>query len=398
MPPPAQRLRPHTFFGRVPQGVCNVDICKVLVTRFSKNELSGVQDFGGGRFEVTFKSKPAVQRFLSDPVIEVRGTAVRFAYRGTLSTVVRVFGFPVDIDVAELRGALEQYGPVESIALEYVPGFDGVPSGTRRVRMEMKSALPNFLQVAEFTVQCEYEGVARVCRRCGSRDHVRAACDVPLCARCGVFGHATCELPCPQCGGDHAVAKCATRTFASVAKRAMVAAAAAAASQVPVAPEKTSDPVPATEDAVSSGPAAAENSQDDIEEPTGLPEPAGLPGQHGDEENEPRTPPGEEEGFTVVARRKRRRGRGTSLAGGTAAPSEGSSAHCGAPAKLKRRAPQRVSSPLTGDDSGQSEGEASRWCESCSAITNCDCSILSDNTYSSDSDEDGDSGATAPRP
>ncbi|KAK8778425.1 hypothetical protein V5799_020234 [Amblyomma americanum] len=131
MPPPAQRLRPHTFFGRVPQGVCNVDICKVLVTKFSKNELSGVQDFGGGRFEVTFKSKPAVQRFLSDPVIEVRGTAVHFAYRGTLSTVVRVFGFPVDIDVAELRGALEKYGPVESIALEYVPGFDGVPSGTR---------------------------------------------------------------------------------------------------------------------------------------------------------------------------------------------------------------------------------------------------------------------------
>ncbi|KAK8758119.1 hypothetical protein V5799_004248 [Amblyomma americanum] len=210
----------------------------------------------------------------------------------------------VDIDVVELRGALEQYGPVENIALEYVPGFDGVPSGTRRVQMEMKSALPNFLQVAEFTVQCEYEGVARVCRRCGSRDHVRAACDVPLCACCGVFGHATCELPCPQCGGDHAVAKCETRTFASIAKRAMVAAAAAAASQVPVAPEKTPGPVPATQDAVFSGPAVAENSQDEIEQPTSPPEPA----QHVDDEPA-RQPPRR-------ARRKRRRGGGgTSPAG-----------------------------------------------------------------------------------
>ncbi|XP_077504701.1 uncharacterized protein LOC144114691 [Amblyomma americanum] len=195
MSPPVQRLRPHTFFGHVPQGVCNVDICKELVTRFSKNELSGMQDFGGGRFKVTFRSKPAVQRFLSNPIIEVRGTAVRFAYRGTLSTIVRVFGFPVDIDVSELRGALEQYGPVENIALEYVPGFDSVPSGTRRARMEMKSALLNFLQGAESTVQCKYGGVARVCRRCGSRDHVRSTCLCARAAACSATPRASCPVP-----------------------------------------------------------------------------------------------------------------------------------------------------------------------------------------------------------
>ncbi|KAL1439572.1 hypothetical protein MTO96_010101 [Rhipicephalus appendiculatus] len=45
------QLRPLTFFGRLPKGVNNVDICKDLVKRFSFNELTCVQDFGAGQFE-----------------------------------------------------------------------------------------------------------------------------------------------------------------------------------------------------------------------------------------------------------------------------------------------------------------------------------------------------------
>ncbi|KAH7935215.1 hypothetical protein HPB52_004803 [Rhipicephalus sanguineus] len=59
-----QQLRPLTFYGRVPKGTTNVDICKELVKRFSPSELKCVQDFGAGRFEVTFATMAAVERFL----------------------------------------------------------------------------------------------------------------------------------------------------------------------------------------------------------------------------------------------------------------------------------------------------------------------------------------------
>lgn len=66
------RLRPYTFFTRLPRGVTNVELRKILVQRFTKAELSGVQDFSAGRFEVVSKTKAAVDCFLANPIVEVR--------------------------------------------------------------------------------------------------------------------------------------------------------------------------------------------------------------------------------------------------------------------------------------------------------------------------------------
>lgn len=74
------RLRPYTFLARLPRGVTNVELVKLLVQRFSKNELGGEQDFSAGRFEVVFQTKVAVDRFLADPVVKVRGEKVHFEY------------------------------------------------------------------------------------------------------------------------------------------------------------------------------------------------------------------------------------------------------------------------------------------------------------------------------
>ncbi|KAH6928078.1 hypothetical protein HPB50_011345 [Hyalomma asiaticum] len=40
--------------------------------------------------------------------------------------------------------------------------------------------------------------------------HIRAQCDTPHCARCGVFGHRTdsCTAACRRCGGAHATVDC----------------------------------------------------------------------------------------------------------------------------------------------------------------------------------------------
>lgn len=215
------RLRPFTFYGRLPKGVTNVELTKILVQQFSKQELGGVQDFGAGRFEIFFKNRTAVERFLSSPVVTVRDQEVRFEYRGSQAKVVRVLHYPNDQPDEALCRAIGVYGQVHSCSKESVTGFPGVWSGVRRMRVDMNRAVPNLVPLGRFTVQCEYEGVVRLCIRCGFPGHLAAACTTPQCRRCAKFGHEQCEEPCTKCSGDHAVSECTVRTFASVTQQSL---------------------------------------------------------------------------------------------------------------------------------------------------------------------------------
>ncbi|KAH7940570.1 hypothetical protein HPB49_002039 [Dermacentor silvarum] len=215
------RLKPFTFFGRVPQGVTTVELTKCLTQKFTKSELGGVQDFTGGKYEIFLKTRAAVERFLTEPVVVIRETAVQFEYRGTRAKVVRVFGYSAEHQDIELTKAMEKYGKILSVTRDSVPGFPSVTTGIRRVKIEMKSPVPNFLEIIDTTVQCEFEGVVRVCRRCGQEGHFGASCDTPQCVRCGAYGHDVCNDPCPKCGEDHAVSQCEKRTFAAVASQGL---------------------------------------------------------------------------------------------------------------------------------------------------------------------------------
>ncbi|KAH9359748.1 hypothetical protein HPB48_021307 [Haemaphysalis longicornis] len=93
----------------------------------------------------------------------------------------------------------------------------GLATGVRYVRLDMVQPVPNFLGVGRYVVQCEYEGVLRVCRRCNGSGHMAADCKALQCSRCGLFdAHdiEACERPCPRCGGDHPIAKCSRPSFA----------------------------------------------------------------------------------------------------------------------------------------------------------------------------------------
>ncbi|KAH9384933.1 hypothetical protein HPB48_026963 [Haemaphysalis longicornis] len=116
--------------------------------RFTNNELSGVQDFSAGRFEVVFKTKDAVDRFLADPVVEVRGEQVRFEYRGSRVKIVTVFSYPLEQQDEELRRVLGGYGSVHAMQRETIPGFADFLSGTRRVRMDMVRPVPHLSWIA----------------------------------------------------------------------------------------------------------------------------------------------------------------------------------------------------------------------------------------------------------
>ncbi|KAH6938915.1 hypothetical protein HPB50_014840 [Hyalomma asiaticum] len=192
------RVHPLTFFGRAPRGTTNTDLCKELVKRFAQTDLRAVQDFGAGRFEIVFRTKAMVDRFLADPVLKVRENEIKFEYRGVRTKIVRVLGYPCQDGEQALIRELGAYGKVLGVQHESVKDFALVPSGILRVRMEMNCPVPNLLKVDGRFAQCEYEGVVRLCRRCNLAGHHADACTTPRCAE---FGHAECDVACKRCGG-----------------------------------------------------------------------------------------------------------------------------------------------------------------------------------------------------
>ncbi|KAH7968495.1 hypothetical protein HPB52_009014 [Rhipicephalus sanguineus] len=339
---PEFQLRPLTFYGRVPKGTTNVDICKELVKRFSPSELKCVQDFGAGRFEVTFATMAAVERFLDQSVVKVRNAEVKFEYRGVRMKTVRVLGYPADASDSALLNGLAAYGKVLGMDYEHVPEFKTVLTGNRRVRVEMARPVPNLLPVGSRIVQCEYDGVVRLCRRCFFPGHHAADCKVPQCERCAEFGHARCEAVCKRCGDDHALSACKVTSGAAEGQEA---------------PSKGPEgsPLPETE------PVRAE------------------------------APGGGEQGTRPeLVRGKRRRARSSD-----SSDERPAAAACGGPGDLEEGLPGVKRTAAADSDSestqstvkGSTEGETSLFSSSCPycGLGTCDgdCSPLSDRVYSS---------------
>ncbi|KAH9379595.1 hypothetical protein HPB48_022887 [Haemaphysalis longicornis] len=125
------RLRPFTFYARLPKGVTNVELRKIPVQKFSRQELSG-QD-------------------------------VRFDYRGSQAKAIRVLHYRNDLPEEALYHALGSFGQVHSCSKESVSGFPGVWSGVRKMRVDINRAVPN------------------LCKRCDRFGHEQ--CEAP-CTKC----------------------------------------------------------------------------------------------------------------------------------------------------------------------------------------------------------------------
>ncbi|KAL3203741.1 hypothetical protein MRX96_041758 [Rhipicephalus microplus] len=66
----------------VKRGVREIDICKDLLTRFQVEDVACVQNFGRGKFEITFRNDNAVRRFKAWPEVYVGKKVSKFRYLG----------------------------------------------------------------------------------------------------------------------------------------------------------------------------------------------------------------------------------------------------------------------------------------------------------------------------
>lgn len=145
----------------------------------------------------------------------IGGERVQVVPVGPQVTNVACLFLPSFVSNEALVQALSPYGKVLTVTSGLMSGRRGVLTGTRYVRMEMNAAnpVPNYLRISGHRATFDYRGLQRVCRRCGSGDHLRAQCTTPYCGRCGVHGHVSegCDRPCRRCGDGHPTVVCPVR-------------------------------------------------------------------------------------------------------------------------------------------------------------------------------------------
>ncbi|KAL3234203.1 hypothetical protein MRX96_022640 [Rhipicephalus microplus] len=399
------QIRPRVHYARVPKGVGSADICRELVKRFKLSELKCVQDYGMGKFEVTFANDEASRWFSDDPVFAIHDARIKFQYRGVRVKVVCVIGFPADADVRIIAQLLGMYGVVLDVAREESAYLPGVWSGILVVKMEMHKSVPNLHQVRDVIAQFEYEGVAWVCRRCCRTGHHAAKCTVPQCVRCGVFGHDQCAVKCKHCGGDHGPSECKARTNSSAAQPVASsssqeqesgvvedreAAPGDAEGSTQLQPEPISERAPGGEKQEAGSELAEALTLSAAAKPSSA-SPAGAPG------TSPADAPAAEEkeepmSWTDAVRGRKRRARRSP------GPSKErlAAASNGGPGSPKDDLPvpkrptatesdeESTSSTVTGSTMGELNNSSS--CPNCGP-GNCECSLMSDTMYSSTNED-----------
>lgn len=209
--------RPLDFRVTLPSAASRVDFLLALVKKAPKGCIRSFQHQDVCSFELRVTSLQGASALKGLASVEVDGVTVPLVSLETNLTVVTVSKAPVAMDDAHIVAALAQYGTVKDIKRETYehPELNSIETGNRRVIMEMKSPVPNFIRIRGKRIIFRYPGMRRVCFRCGQTGHFKKSCPAPACPRCGDVGHASCARPCRRCGGDHPSSCCSVETWAS---------------------------------------------------------------------------------------------------------------------------------------------------------------------------------------
>lgn len=199
------------------QKVPFAEIAIGLLKRVNRSEVKSLQHYGFGRYELNVLSEEAIKRLYENPVVDIQGKDYYLRYMGATSTDVSVFYYPSDEPLENLKKRMSQYGEVRSLRIGKYRNkdIDCWETGVIHLKMEIQKEIPNFVQYNDKVIQCEYQGVKRVCRKCCLEGHLSSQCKTPKCSRCGYFGHESCGRPCPRCSENHPVTQCKKKTFAA---------------------------------------------------------------------------------------------------------------------------------------------------------------------------------------
>ncbi|KAM7303716.1 laminin subunit gamma-1 isoform X1 [Ixodes scapularis] len=142
------------------------------------------------------RDEAAKQKLLETGRLTVKGRmcVIVDPFRQKLKVKLHWVSFGVTND--DIHRAFSTFGDVKQVALDRwrVPGFEGVGSTTRIVRLVLWEGagidrLPHQLRLGGGTVLVVVPGRAPTCLRCGMKGHIRLDCRAPRCSECRAHGH-----------------------------------------------------------------------------------------------------------------------------------------------------------------------------------------------------------------
>ncbi|PIK37066.1 putative zinc finger CCHC domain-containing protein 3-like [Apostichopus japonicus] len=147
---------------------------------------------------------------------------------GQVFSVLRSVGLkvPGEVDALQrkpLRVVVRTLGRFGKVTGYEEPEFlecKGVKTGTRRVRLQLKSDIPSTLWANGHRAHVAYPGQPRTCWRCGLEGHEARLCPNKRCSRCLQVGHTLAEckgdIVCNSCGKTgHLARLCPDRSYAA---------------------------------------------------------------------------------------------------------------------------------------------------------------------------------------
>ena len=200
-------------------GVTNTDIAKLIVDHFAAQNIKvlAIQQCPNKTARVTFEDRTACE------VIQLRGELMVGDVKVPVLPPpppppnwvnVVVYNYPFDAPNEYINDALDSYGNIQSIRFQSWTNLPEVATGTRLVRMNLKSSIPRFVMVHTYRCKVWYRGQPTICDICREGTHIAYNCPYKgKCLGCKGVGHFSRNCPnvCYKCKGDHATDSCPLR-------------------------------------------------------------------------------------------------------------------------------------------------------------------------------------------
>ena len=201
------------------ENASNTDIAKSIVEHFAGQNIKvlAIQQCPNKIARVTFEDRTACEMVQLRGELDMNGVKVAVVPPPPPPpnwVNVVVYNYPYDAPNSFINDTLGSFGTVQGIRFQHWTNLPEIATGTRVVRINLKSSIPRFITINSYRCKVWYRGQPIYCDICKEGTHIAFNCPYKgKCLACKGVGHfaRNCPTVCFKCKGSHASDSCPNR-------------------------------------------------------------------------------------------------------------------------------------------------------------------------------------------